>query len=112
MANGKKIKTFDNINTGHIYENLSKSTSTYRQQGEAGPEEKAKRAAEMRTQGRKGCRAVRINMAFSSDNYDFLHVMAKISGKTVTGFCNYALDKYREEHGDVYKQAKELFEKL
>lgn len=78
----------------------------------ATPEEKAEREAEGRTQGRKGCKAPRINIAFTSDNWEFLRVMAKLKGQNMTQFCNEIIKQYREEHGETYEKAKKLAEEL
>lgn len=82
------------------------------QQQEVTPEEKAEREATGRTQGRKGCKAVRINMAFWSDNHEFIKTMARISGKTMTEYTNLVIAKYREEHPDIYNRAKDLIADL
>ena len=74
--------------------------------------EKEKRAKTMRTQGRKGCKIQRVNMAFSADNYDFLRTVSKLKGDSITNFVNFIVDKYREEHSDIYEQAKKLIEGL
>lgn len=75
------------------------------QQGTASPTEAAERAAELRTQGRKGCKAVRINMAFTPDNHEFISIMARIMGKTKTEFANIVIERYRTEHPEIYEQA-------
>lgn len=80
----------------------------YKAQGTATPQEAAERAAELRTQGRKGCKAVRINMAFTPDNYDYIKVMSKIRGESMTEFVNYAIEKYRNDHSELYDLAKAL----
>ena len=77
-----------------------------------GPQEAAERAAELRTQGRKGCKAVRINMAFTPDNHEFIRVMAKITGKTMTEFANLVIERYRTEHPELYDQAKAIIDQL
>lgn len=81
------------------------STSKRGQQATAGKKERAERLEEGRTQGRKGCKAQRINMAFTTDNYIYIQRMAKIFGMTMTGFANKMLDTYRQEHGEMYDEA-------
>jgi hypothetical protein len=105
-------KDFSKINTGRVYGVIEQATSAAGQQGAATAEERAERASTMKTQGRKGCKLQRINMAFTPENYEFISVMAKLTGKTLTGFCNYAIEKYREQNGDLYEQAKNLINKL
>ena len=66
----------------------------------------------MRTQGRKGCKAIRINMAFTPDNHEFIKVMARISGQTMTQFTNLVVERYRAEHPELYDQAKAIIDNL
>ncbi|MBB2184771.1 hypothetical protein H0486_18100 [Lachnospiraceae bacterium MD1] len=64
------------------------------------------------TQGKKGFKMQRINMAFTPDNIDFIRIMAKIKGQTMTQFVNSILDQEREAKEEVYQEAKKLIEKL
>lgn len=73
-------------------------------------DEKKERQAQMKTQGKKGAGAQRINMAFTPDNIDFIHVMSRIRGQTMTEFVNYVLDLYKEEHPDIYRRALDVIE--
>lgn len=105
-------KDFAGINTGRVYGSIEQATSAKGQQGTASPQEAAERAAELKTQGRKGCKAIRINMAFTPDNHEFIKVMAKISGKTMTEFANLCIERYRAEHPEIYEQAKAIIDSL
>lgn len=113
-------KDFSTMNTGRaeaaageaVIRKLEQGASNKGQQGEATPQEAAERAAALKTQGRKGCKAVRINMAFSPENHEFIKTMARISGKTMTEFANLCIQKYREEHPDLYEQAKQIINSL
>lgn len=109
MANKKD---FAGMNTGRVFGAIEQATSNRGQQGQASPQEAAERAAELRTQGRKGCKAIRINMAFTPENHEFIKIMAKISGKTMTEFANLAIQRYREEHPELYEQAKAIIDQL
>lgn len=42
----------------------------------------------MRTQGRKGLKMPRINLAFSPENYDYISIMSQSLGKSLTEFVN------------------------
>lgn len=105
-------KNFEGINTDRVSATIAQSTSNKGQQAEATPTEKAERAAKLKTQGRKGCQAIRINMAFTPENHEYIKVMAKITGRTMTEFANLAIQKYREEHPDLYTKAKEIIDQL
>lgn len=105
-------KDFGAINTGKVYATIEQATSNRGQQGTASPQEAAARKSALKTQGRKGCKAIRINMAFTPENHDFIKVMAKISGKTMTEFINLTIETYRKEHGEQYEAAKAIIEKL
>ena len=113
-------KDFSAMNTGRaetaessaVMRKLEQGASNKGQQGEATQQEAAERAAALRTQGRKGCKAIRINMAFTPENHEFIKTMARISGKTMTEFANLSIQKYREEHPEVYEQAKQIIDSL
>ncbi len=101
-----KAKDFTSVNTGRVYGNIEQATSRKGQQGKASPQEAAERAAELKTQGRKGCKAIRINMAFTPDNHEFIKVLSKASGRTMTEFTNDVITAYRKEHPEFMEQAK------
>lgn len=103
MAAAKK--DFGAINTGRVYGAIEQATSRKGQQGTASPQEAADRAEELQTQGRKGCKAIRINMAFTPSNHEFIRVLAKASGQTMTEFTNLVISAYRREHPELMEQA-------
>ena len=105
-------KDFAGMNTGRVYGAIEQATSNKGQQGTASPQEQAERAANLKTQGRKGCKAIRINMAFTPENHEFIKVMATISGKTMTEFTNLVIERYRTEHPEIYEQAKAIIDQL
>lgn len=105
-------KDFAGMNTGRVYGAIEQATSRKGQQGSASPQEAAERAAQLKTQGRKGCKAIRINMAFTPENHEFIKVMATISGKTMTEFANLIVERYRNEHPEIYEQAKAIIDQL
>jgi uncharacterized protein (DUF1778 family) len=98
-------KDFAGMNTGRVYSSIEQATSRKGQQGTASPQEAAERAAELKTQGRKGCKAIRINMAFTPENHEFIKVMSKASGKTMTEFTNLVIAAYQREHPEIMEQA-------
>lgn len=67
-------------------------------QPEAPAEEKAARISEQRTQGRKGCKMPRINLAFTPENHRYLQDKASLSHKSMTVTLNEILDQYRADH--------------
>ncbi len=75
-------------------------------QREVTPEEMQERKEELRTQGRKGCKAVRITMAFTPQNHRFIQVMAKASGKSQTQVVNNILQAYQNGHPELMQQAQ------
>lgn len=112
MAAAKKKPDFAAINTGRVYESIETATSSKGQQGTASPQEQAERQAELKTQGRKGCKAIRINMAFTPENHEFIAVMAKASGRSMTEFANLVIAAYRREHPEIMAQAQEFLDTI
>ena len=91
-----------------VFASIEQATSRKGQQGTASPQEAAQRKEQMRTQGRKGVKAERINMAFSDSNYQFIRVMARATGKTMTEFTNAIISEYQREHPELMEQAQAL----
>lgn len=82
-------------------------------QGELPTEEIVQMAREQgKTQGRKGCKAHRFNMAFSPKAYDFIVCMARVRGETITGFVNHLIEKCIDENQEVYQKALEFRNKM
>ena len=101
-------KDFAGMNTGRVYDAIEQATSRRGQQGTASPQEQQERADNLQTQGRKGCKAIRINMAFTPDNHEFIKVMAKASGHTMTEFANLVIAAYRREHPEIMEKANDF----
>lgn len=99
-------KDFAGMNTGRVYGTLEQATSRKGQQGTASPQEQAERAEALQTQGRKGCKAIRINMAFKPQVHQFIKVMSKATGKTMTEFTNVVIEAYMTEHPELMQQAQ------
>lgn len=94
-----KAKDFSGIKTGRpgrVTSIIESATGQNGQQATASPEEVKKRKSALKTQGRKGCKAVRINMAFTPENHKFIKVYASSTGQTMTEACNQMLDYARE----------------
>lgn len=107
MASRKK--DFTGMNTGsRVFTEIEQATTTKGQQGEASPLEAEERAETLTTQGRKGCKAVRINMAFTPSNHEFIKLMAKATGKTMTEFTNLVVTAYQREHPEIMEQAQKF----
>lgn len=48
----------------------------------------------------------RITMAFTPSNHEFITVMARASGRTLTDFTNLVIAAYRREHPEIMEQAR------
>ena len=103
-------KDFSGINTNKLYKAVEQATSRKGQQGTASPQEAAERAAQLKTQGRKGCKAIRINMAFTPENHQFIKIMSKASGKSMTEFTNLVISAYQREHPEIMQQAQSFLD--
>lgn len=66
----------------------------------------------MQTQGREGMKAMRINMAFTPSNIDFVRTMAAIRGVTMTQFVNDIIARERESMGEKYAAAMDALKNL
>lgn len=72
------------------------------------PQEEQQAQETLKTQGRKGMKAARINMAFTPENYDYIRVMGGMRGESMTNFVNYVIEEHRRLYGEKYEQAKAI----
>ena len=74
------------------------------------------RKIEMRTQGKKGAKMQRINMAFTPANFNYIRLMSKYRGETMTQFVNAVLAQSKKRNEELYEReyqreyAAQLFE--
>ena len=66
----------------------------------------AYRAAD--TQGKRGKKALRMTMAFSAENMDYIRTMGKLESGGATAYVNRLIEADRRKHADVYRQMKSL----
>lgn len=66
----------------------------------------AYRAAD--TQGKRGKKALRMTMAFSEENMDYIRTMGKLESGGATAYVNRLIEADRRKHADVYRQMKFL----
>ena len=66
----------------------------------------AYRAAD--TQGKRGKKALRMTMAFSEENMDYIRTMGKLVSGGATAYVNRLIEADRRKHADVYRQMKSL----
>jgi ribosomal protein L20 len=81
-------------------------------QEEPSAQEVYKAQEELRTQGRRGVKAQRINMAFTPSNLDYMRVMAGLKGISMTQLVNDIIAREREQNKEAYETAKRLSESL
>ena len=100
-------KSFDDVKTSRLDEVITEAT-------QEAPESMTdqERMQAMKTQGRKGLKLPRINMAFTPDNYNYLKVMSRARGETLTEFCNFVLTQSLNVNRDLYEEAQVLVERF
>lgn len=74
-------------------------------------EELKERRSTLHTQGRKGAKAVRINMAFTPENHTFVKVYAASTGQTMTQACNQMIE-YARKNPEFIQAARESLTRL
>jgi hypothetical protein len=105
-------KDFSSMNTGRVFNTINQATTNRGQQAEAGPEEQAARIEQRKTQGRKGCHlpGQRLNLLLDPDNHEFIKIMSKATGRSMTEFTNLIISAYQKEHPEIMKQAREFLD--
>ena len=84
----------------------------YKTRAVTSPERIAEAQENLQTSGLKGAKLQRINMGFSNSNWDYIHVMAQVTGMSITQFVNAALAQHRESHAEMYEQALAFREQI
>lgn len=51
---------------------------------------------------------VRVNLALTEGNKDFIETLSKMTGQSMTKYLNYVLDQYRTKNSKLYDMAKEM----
>ena len=103
-------KDFSSLTGQSVYNGIEKGINTAGTQRPASEAEILERRGKLQTQGRKGCKATRINMAFTPDNHEFIKIMAAISGMSITRFNNYVIEQYRADHPETFEIAKQAID--
>lgn len=75
---------------------------------EADAERKRAAAEARRTQGRKGFAMPRLNISLTPSGFEYVQVMARISGKSVTRYISDLVDRDAEKNAERYRKAREL----
>ena len=60
------------------------------------------------TQGKKGQKLPRINMAFSRENLEYLQIISRIENTSVTGYVNKLIAKDKSRRADEVEKAKSI----
>lgn len=64
------------------------------------------------TQGKRGMKSDRMNMAFSHENFEYMRTMAGLHKMTMTKFVNKLIEEDRQRNADLYEKAKSLMSDL
>lgn len=103
MAKGFKNKV---SNAQPVYNTIMSSAQEAQRIQEVSP---APAASEVKsTQGRKGAKLPRINMAFSPESLEYLRVMAALRGVSVTRYVNDLVERDMAQNSEIYDRAKGL----
>ena len=60
------------------------------------------------TQGRKGQKLPRINMAFQKENLEYLQIISRIEGKSITEYVNNLVEQDRQKNSERMEAAKQI----
>lgn len=111
-------KDFSQINTGRVYDTIAAATAEPAQEQKTQKKKKPRKSyteqekqeilESLQTAGRKGCKLPRINLAFSPQLYEYVSIMSRVRGETLTRFVNLALQEHMNNHRDIYEKAMEF----
>lgn len=117
----KKKGLFDTIETESVYNAIAEATAEpaaelppelpRRSRSEQPTAEEVQAAREQgKTQGRKGIKAIRINMAFTPEAHEYINIMARARGQTITSFCNEIVLNSKQQNLELFQRAKEFLD--
>ena len=110
-------KDFTAANTGRVYSAIQEATAApeaqqvqeEKKERKTYTDEEAQKYLEAgSTQGRKGLKANRINMAFSPSVHEYIRVMARVRGETISEFTEHVFRQHMAENAALYEQAKQF----
>ena len=108
-----KKKDFTQANTDRVYSAIAEATAEpeapeAQQVSEAQytDEQMAAFKEAGKTQGRKGAKAIRFNMAFPPSVYEYITTMARVRGESVTKFTQFVFEQSMKDNAELYEQAK------
>lgn len=120
-------KDFSGVNTRSVYNQIADATAEPDQQEEQQAQEVQRARKERKTyteqegqqfisagktQGRKGLKAVRINMAFSPEVYDYIKTLSRVRGESIQKFTEYIFARSMEDNREIYEKAKAFKESI
>ena len=115
-------KDFTTANTGRVYGAIAEATAApdqTQEEQQTRKERKTYTEQEQRefmeagkTKGRKGCKAIRINMAFTPEVHEYIKVMARVRGESITDFVNAVFARHMADNAETYQRAKEFMESI
>lgn len=60
------------------------------------------------TQGKKGQKLPRINMAFSRDNLEYLQIISRVEGVSITEYVNRMVEVDKAAKQSIFEEAKKI----
>ncbi len=110
-------KDFSNVSMGNVYSAIAEATSEADQVQTTQESQPAKRGRKPRithdisdntSSTQTDGNGLRINMKFDDDIASYIRTMARVSGLTMTDFCNVALRQHMKDHEELYQKAIEF----
>ena len=99
-------KNFKNINPAMAF--ISDTQEVQNEQQEQSGQQELDAHATQSTQGRKGQKSPRINMAFSLENLEYLQLISRIEGKSITEYVNTLIRTASSIRAGEIEQAKSV----
>lgn len=107
MPNAQEAYEAHEVERKHRMPETHEAYEAYKAYEECAPKaDGGYRAAD--TQGKRGKKALRMTMAFSEENMDYIRTMGKLESGGATAYVNRLIEADRRKHADVYRQMKTL----
>lgn len=101
-------KSFKNDNPALAFISVDSDSNTQKVQDARDTQEVQYVQETHPTQGKKGKKLPRINMAFSPENLEYLQLISRLEGISITQYVNNLVAKDRADKSDIVDKAKEI----
>lgn len=105
-------ETGEVMTVAEVKERLIDNATHYKERKTYGKRATREALATMKTQGKKGIKLPRINMAFTPENYNYIKTMAAVNGSSLSEYLNTIITKDLQANKKLYNKVLHIQDDL